>query len=246
MKPNLLDQVLNYMRTDGSVEGGIVSREHVDMYVENFEYRYAMIAANYPLIGTDAWADAAWKMVEDEGWSSLNAQERALARAHPREFINYGNASLEAIAEARALAQRRLGPDGVIRRDTTTGNGNDRDVFNAFQHSFWNANLTTRIGAERAKVWADAHESGLPNNSDNNWATQMDFFNNHVGREIGQLWRDNQQGFGITLAQLVENWLNNGQMRYICFDSYVSTQANKDNGTTFTNQRFRFTNQTCQ
>ncbi len=134
-------------------------------------------------------------------------------------------------------------PDGVIRRDTTTGNGNDRDVFNAFQHSFWNANLTTRMGSERAKVWADAHESGLPNNSDNNWATQMDFFNNHVGREIGQLWRDNQQGFGITLAQLVENWLNNGQMRYICFGGFDNIPGR--DGSRYLNQRFVFSNQNC-
>jgi hypothetical protein len=43
-RPNLLNQILNYMRTDGSVEGALVSRKHTEMFIDNLGYRNAVIA----------------------------------------------------------------------------------------------------------------------------------------------------------------------------------------------------------
>lgn len=204
-------QIESYLLSHTTTEETENARAHLALLINDTAYASANAQAGFPQIGTDAWVNVAWKRVIDEGipgWGSLNAQEKALAKSNPREALNYRNASLDAIEEAKNLAIRRLGIEGSKMRNSTYGN--DRDVINAFQHSYWNANLTTRIGKDRTKVWTDAHESSLPNDDDNNFATQMDFFNNEIGRNIGQVWRDNPQGLGLTLAQLVESWLNSG------------------------------------
>ena len=74
-----------------------------------------------------------------------------------------------------------------------------------------------------------------------NFATAMDLFNNEIGRNIGNLT------LGITyyvgnLSQTVETWIDQGNMKYVCFDAYIGSNTE---GYRFINQRLKFTNQTC-
>ena len=150
--------------------------------------------------------------------------------------MQYALKSKDAIKEAQAFSQRKFGGPNIEE-------GNDRNRVNAFQHSYWNALLTLSMGAIRTKVWVDAHEWGLPNNPDNNFATQMDLFNNQIGRNIGDTWIGNPQGLGVTLVTLVENWIESGQMQHVCFDLFL---PNNPTGFRYTNQRLAFTNQICR
>ena len=163
--------------------------------------------------------DKVWsKLMVDEGISNLNDQERALALGNKIEFLSYAVDSRVAIDATRT------------RFNGNIDVGNDRNIANAFQHSYWNALLTRHIGRDRAKVWTDAHESGgvTP------FATDMDFFNNEVGRRIGTEWNSNIIG----LPDLIMQNINSGMMQYVCFDGVNSAGL-------FANQRLRFTNQTC-
>ncbi len=54
----------------------------------------------------------------------------------------------------------------------------------AFRHAYWNALMIYHIGAFKAELFANAHESEAPDGIDKT----MDLFNNSYGRYIGQTW----------------------------------------------------------
>ena len=59
---------------------------------------------------------------------------------------------------------------------------------NAFQHMFWNGLMVFSLGEQKAKEFADRHETtpiGSANPDQFYMHRQMDFANNHYGREIG-------------------------------------------------------------
>ncbi len=232
--PAIVNQIFSYLSINDSVDALRFCHLHLNLCIENSDYWLANIQQQ-PELGTEAWVDALWTGVP--GWGNLNLAEKSLAVLNPIEAFQYRSQSLLAINEAQAFAVRRLGASGALNRNSTPGN--DRDKVNAFQHSYWNALLTLKMGRDRAKVWTDAHEWGLPNVPDMNFATQMDLFNNHIGRDIGHSWLTFS---GISLIQAVEDSLNNGMMQFICFDSF---NANNADGYKFINQRLIFTNQIC-
>ena len=217
-----------------------VYNQYLGLLTDDDAFFNANKNAGFPTLGTDAWVDAVWTL--GPGWGSLNAQEKSLARNHPIEFHHYAENSKLTIREAQNFAIRRLGAAGAANRNQTKGN--DRDKFNAFQHSYWNGLLSSALGTARAKVWTDAHESGLPNTPDMNFATQMDFFNNQIGRDSWDIWNTSDLDFQMnnSLSKLIEDRLDIGQMIYICFDSF---DPSKNEGYQFVNQRQKFTNQSC-
>ena len=79
----------------------------------------------------------------------------------------------------------------------------------AFKHAFWNAISTVYIGEALTEQLTTAHENIIydPNYLNHFKETQMDYHNNAQGRQIAY-------GSGI-LYQLVENALDNGNLRYL-------------------------------
>lgn len=69
-------------------------------------------------------------------------------------------------------------------------NGAHNGPQDALRHAIRNALLTKTIGADRAKVWTDAHEESSADPDE----TRMDLFNNAVGRQVGQTWSDVYEG----------------------------------------------------
>jgi hypothetical protein len=111
-------------------------------------------------------ADYLWDHVK------LNEQERALCRSKKLACIK----TLYVAHRAKSRS-RDLYADGE--------NGGRRD---AFRHSYWNARMVRAAGATWAKSFADAHENGYPENRatpDGRVLSEMDFFNNDVGRTHG-------------------------------------------------------------
>ncbi len=80
----------------------------------------------------------------------------------------------------------------------------------AFRHTFWNAYDTTQIGTFVTKAFTDAHEW---NSANHPLETQMDNYNNQIGRDLGSLI-----GPAAT-ATYVKNEIiiaiYNGQLKYI-------------------------------
>lgn len=136
---------------------------------------------------------------EGIGSSLLNPAEQKLAKAHAFEAIQYAYTAKQ--AEARTIE--------LFRKNGF------QDASDAFRHGYWNAALTIKIGATRAKVWTDAHEttsSGLDK--------QMDLFNNAIGRSLAN-------GYNSLNAQLVTkvyNAVKSGKMRIIVNNKLVSSK----------------------
>jgi hypothetical protein len=63
----------------------------------------------------------------------------------------------------------------------------DNDLANAFKHAYWNALMTKYMDYDFAKYIADNHEL---NPGGTQKQTDMDFWNNKVGRDIGEALKD--------------------------------------------------------
>jgi hypothetical protein len=103
----------------------------------------------------------------------LNGQERALCKSARTGCIRVLLAGHFAREKARSTFD-----DGDV--------GGLRD---AFRHSYWNATMTRAVGVALAKSWGDAHENGYPENratAGSKLLSDMDFFNNDVGRRTAQ------------------------------------------------------------
>lgn len=68
---------------------------------------------------------------------------------------------------------------------TTETNPHWQTKNDAYRHAYWNAINTRDFGYGFAKIWADAHESEDPPAIQ--LETQMDFWNNEVGRDLADL-----------------------------------------------------------
>lgn len=98
--------------------------------------------------------------------------------------------------KAFAVSQlARQKTDSIKQNNILKGKGNG-DQVDAFRHTFWMAKLTNEIGWRRAKRLGKAHEKGnyktykkrrledgaVPDKI----SSEMDFFNNKVGIELGK------------------------------------------------------------
>ncbi len=120
----------------------------------------------------------------------LSAAEKCWVMVHP--FV--AKKALKATEEARAMTLQ------IIKRKELKGDGNGGQV-DAFRHTFWMARLTKEIGAKRAKSLGNAHEKG--NYKDykkrrledgvvpDEISSEMDYFNNAIGIDIGLMTSDN-------------------------------------------------------
>jgi hypothetical protein len=111
-----------------------------------------------------------------------------------------------------AFAQKGLAEILVqnMVEDVALGCGNS--VWNgpedALRHAMWNALMAQDIGPDEAKKFADAHEW----DSDSRIETEMDFWNNRVGRKIGAA---NPDATISELMDLVEEAFLNGELRVL-------------------------------
>lgn len=132
---------------------------------------------------------------------NLNTAEKKLVAKHPVEATqNYQSAK---IAKEKTIEKYKK-------------NGY-QDASDAFRHAMWNAELTTRIGAGRAKVWTDAHEQGVTDKLDKS----MDMFNNNLGRTIGVNYK---KGETRKIADAVHKAIKQGKGRMIVNKKLVATR----------------------
>ncbi len=105
----------------------------------------------------------------------------ALTEAEKKLLIRYPLAALK-VNDAKNIATRQ-----TERKFGHNGLGDRSD---AFRHGIWNAEMTILIGAEKAELFATAHEEKDTTGVEPDGHTKvehknMDLHNNNVGREIG-------------------------------------------------------------
>lgn len=131
-----------------------------------------------------------------------NEKEVALFALFPKQAIIHISNAKTAISVSRQLASNGVFGQSAIKA-LNNGKGD------AFRHAFWNALGTSSILKFVMKLFADAHEwnkTGLD--------VDMDYFNNHIGREVGE---DYFLTFPSNdfLQQLILTNLSNGNLRFI-------------------------------
>jgi hypothetical protein len=101
-----------------------------------------------------------------QSYQRLTPAEQAFVRSHPIDAMGFKEDADKALAAAQALY-----PAATLHN----GQGD------AFRHCYWNALMTRRTSAARAKEFADAHETnpGQPEAE-----MRMDLNNNEVGRNL--------------------------------------------------------------
>ncbi|MDM5303369.1 hypothetical protein QUF44_17670 [Bacillus subtilis] len=145
------------------------------------------------------------------GFGELTDAEIRLAQSNPMEFVKYGNAAQEAKTEA----QKYYGKSQLYQ-----GNGD------AFRHAYWNARLVQSFGGgpshgyDRAKVWANAHES-----KSSGIDKEMDLYNNETGRFLAM---ENYYTYSsVKYSSVLRSMVKQGSLVRIVNKKLVAT-----NGTT--------------
>jgi hypothetical protein len=190
-----------------------------------------------------ARVDASAKRLEarGEGAEALEAHAtRAVlveARARPGAGASVGVRSLEglydtdllrlngqerALCKGARMACVRVLLAGLAARTASQGAYRDGNVggrIDAFRHTSWNALMVRWTDARTAKAWADAHENGYPENRASRRArvlSDMDFFNNDVGRRLGA--RLPEEAGLAEITEAVRGSLEQGELRAIRYD----------------------------
>ena len=142
----------------------------------------------------------------DSDLVKMNGQEKALCKSARLVCVRV----LLAGFRARGASQSAY-------RDGNVGGRID-----AFRHTHWNALMVRAVGATHAKLWADAHENGYPDNRStaaNRVQSDMDFHNNAQGRLIGAV----PSRSDADTRQAVITALENGTLRAVRYDGAQDT-----------------------
>lgn len=132
----------------------------------------------------------------------LNGLEQKLCRAHRVVCVRVAIAAFK----ARGASQAEY-------RDGNVGGRID-----CFRHTYWNAAMTRAVGADYAKQWGDAHENGYPENRatpKDRLLSDMDFFNNDVGRKIG---KTHAKSSDAETKRAVRAAIEDGDVRAVRYD----------------------------
>jgi hypothetical protein len=97
----------------------------------------------------------------------LNDAENELAKKYPISALKVNQAKNEANEYTKKIYGKEAFVDGTEA--------------NAYRHAMWNAIMTDKIGVEKAKMFAYAHEQ-IPYNPEDHMT--MDYHNNELGRRI--------------------------------------------------------------
>ena len=177
------DRLLNFLGENDTEE----ALEFGKSYLEALQTDDFTKFLEQPLFTTDPYD--VWK-------NELNREEKNLILDFPYDaFAIFSNRS-NAVEETRS----RFEPSDGFR------NG----IADAFRHAFFNALNTQDVGAFKAKLFSDAHESDNPPNLI--LEEQMDIFNNTVGQKVEIEIPNSSQ-------EKVANWVNSklveGKLRYL-------------------------------
>jgi hypothetical protein len=230
-KPDINKRLTDFLVLNNSDEAKVFVKAIVTALIENPQPVFT--ESNYPGKNDgrpngwwkdDSYIEKNFKMPSDSNLADplgkLNSREKELIVLFPVQAImHYGN-SKEAFDKAAKLAS-----NGTLTR---AHNGKA----DAFRHAFWNAMDTAEFGDSVTKLFTDAHEWNSENHP---LETQMDIFNNGVGRFIGTQF--NILSSSSDISKLVITYIFSGGMQYL------TPLADHDGNNILTYTEIKWTNQ---
>ncbi len=159
-----------------------------------------------PILKVDAAFTAGYKsgLLNDR----LSEVETVLNEAYPRPMYYAGY--LGKIAQDKEFALFKTSHEMLTKSD-------------AFRHTYWNALMAKHINPDFAKLMTTAHEIktfGAAQDFKSNPEHFMDLINNHIGRTIGEKYKDKTDE---ELAQIVLKTLNEGKLYKVANGELVPT-----------------------
>ncbi|KAB8152947.1 hypothetical protein EZY14_011190 [Kordia sp. TARA_039_SRF] len=150
-----------------------------------------------------------------ETWKKLTEREKKLVKWYPIEAYKINKNRVIAFQKTAELY------------GSTPQNLNGKP--DAFRHAFFHAINTKDINKHKTRLFADAHESEVPNR----WILEkeMDLYNNYKGIDLidsGNLYNESVD----TIAILVYNMINNGDLVYLSPINYNDPQFYDNPNTT--------------
>ena len=171
---------------------------HLQTMMGTSEYYQKNNQANFPLLGSQVWAELLNFEVEAVELPHITAAEKALAVVFPiQAMIIFNNRTV-----AREKQAAFWGSGGV--NVTWLGKGD------AFLHTYYQAINTQDVGGAITKLFSDAHETEHPEVL--HLETEMDLFNNGVGIQTG---KDNPLASRHIMAEIVHQKVLNGYCKYL-------------------------------
>ena len=134
-------------------------------------------------------------------------------------FAYKANKAAELAGEyTNALFENTHGKNVATNKDGTRAN--------AFKHAFWNTMMTIEMGYDVAKGFADAHEKpyaddstlhiGIPNSEH----SEMDYYNNEMGRTIGLIIKEMNRDLSVDkIANIVYSYAVSDDAYYRIMDN---------------------------
>ena len=209
-------QIFYYLVNSSEQTKSSIALEHLDEMINNPSYLDLILSHAETGNGFDMW----W---EDDEWlddpanfsldvDGIGAQYGRLTAAEKALIAQYR------IQAATIFMNRFTAENKTIEKMGWNGLNDKTD---AFRHAFFQAINTMSVGPTLTQLFADAHESEVPQALSMEKA--MDDFNNSVGITIGQnapFWTSVN-----TLANMVKTQLELGQLIYIDPLNHIISKA---------------------
>lgn len=134
-------------------------------------------------------------------WNRLTESEKKLCIRYPFDALKVNTAKDIATSQTEI----KFGENGLGDRS------------DAFRHGIWNAEMTVLIGAEKAELFATAHEDkDLTGNEPDGYPKtahkDMDLHNNEVGRSIGE---QNKDASEEEMADIIYQDISSGTTQFV-------------------------------
>ncbi len=134
--------------------------------------------------------------------SQLHPAEKEVAKKHY-------------IGAFKAKQSAKISDQYTDKEYGTNAHTQDDTKANAYRHAMWNAVMTDKMGSKKAKKFADAHE--IFDDPDGIWKenSEMDLYNNQLGRSIAEKYSG--QGYDVFSQKIIEA-IENGEAVVIKWD----------------------------
>ncbi len=206
---NIIAQIDNFVSANPNaplLQEGM--QAHINLLMTDHVYFAANANANFPAIGTEAWASTLTFDFDGSGvQENANPAEKLLALSE----LPFSALAALAIKENAPIANQRT---ALVWAANGLNNKSD-----AFRHAFFLAMNTRDVGNVWAWAFAEAHETSTP--AELSLEEDMDRFNNGVGIS---LWQANPTSTDDQLATIVQTALLSGELRYLSPLNFIQSQ----------------------
>lgn len=169
---------------------------HLSTLISDQSYYFNNLQENFPLIGTEKWAEAVFHVQGfEEEYKKLKQAEKDLVWQYP----------------IAALTMRGNKHKAMEQTSSHFGHSGTNDKSDAFRHGMFQILNTLTVGETIARLFANAHETETPLGL--TLEREMDLFNNERGFELAALFSNAYPITPIVTSVILA--MNNGYFEYL-------------------------------